>query len=1722
MKGKLTLALIIGGVLLSGCSNKSDTTNNPNTTPKTQSNKKLLNGTVSDGYITGANVLVDINTTTKGGYDSGDYKTTTNLQGNFSVENNITVPKNTFIYASGGQIISTGEDFNGTLKGIFTGNKSSVNLTPITTMVAALVAGTQGTLDDAKVEQAKEKVAQALGIPKEKVEADPIKDKDALKAVQKVVTIAKIIQSKENKESVSEIIEKIAKNLEDNNISKAVEKAVQDPQTAQVAVEVAQVVEETIDNLDNNVTSNSVIENIVHTHIVSKITKAVKEDKNITKILEESKKSVEDNSTLVIAKAMECLSFDVIKGENKTALEVNKPLALEEKNRCEKNGVSINWFKAEPNNVILSTGAIIQEDYNSVTVKLEANVSKGNSWAVKPIFFTIAPKYTIKPTPNDNKQDKNNTHPNKDSNTTTHSENNDTSNEDINNTHSDNNTTIPDTNNTNHEDMNGTHSGSDRNETNLDNNATMPDNNNTYHNDKNNTIPDNNGTNSNIENNAINPDTNNTHPDINDTSSDMNNTLPDTNNTDSREDLNTTNPDNNGTIPDNNGSDTGDNNVTNPDNNGTTPDNNTSTGEENNSTIPDNNGTQTDDVNNTNPEDMNGTNPGEDNATTPDNNDTGSNTEDNVTNPDTNNTDSGEDLNTTNPDNNGTIPDNNGSDTGDNNVTNPDTNESNSSTDNEENIFQANSDYIEKNSTESVTINVLANDDIESNSTLTVELITWSHDDTQEEFVTSYQSSEGEWRVEENNSITFTPNRNFNGGYVETRYRVHDDNNHSSQSYISIQYPIIFQANYDEVEANSSEESVTVNVLANDIIENNESVTLYLLNKYADKNETPYATSYQTDEGEWRVENNQVIFTPSENFNGGTVYATYILVDDNNHSDYAEIRINYPVIFQANSDEVESNETGSITVDVLANDTIDNASSITLQLIYSNGDGTQYVTSYQTDEGEWRVENNQVIFTPNENFNGGSVWAKYIIQDENNHSSQAWVDIRYPIILEANYDYIELDTIKSVSINVLANDTFPNDSSIIVELNSNSGEGDWRVEENNTITFTPSESFSGGSVWAEYTIKDENNHTAQAWINIRYPIFLEAHYDKVETNSTGAVTVDVLANDTIESNGTITVQLVQWGENKQEEYLSSYQTEEGEWRVEENNSITFIPSENFNGGYVGTSYVISDENNHTSYSWVNIIYPTMPSAACPNKIELNSTDEIVAAIKANFITKNSYETEVEFIIDSDKFNLQNIYNSIDGLDENQTINPFYHIRYKEYFGEEDRYEAKISKGKASIDFSNKTWIYEGNKTYYSKNNTSSKTMSIEGNFTKDGDEYHLVFIEDNETREFIFKAVAILSQEQLESLAEEANITIDSNDSAMLILTRSSKNRYNWWEDETYSSDQNISSLEEFISSHSYEENSTSIEYENVLLYNNNDWRKVILFAPNSSDATEGNLVEINRENNTILNSNAGSWKIIEENNVRILIIEPTVCGYDKHRIFKIENNQIVRGELEEKEGNIEAEIEFNENLSYKLEEFFKQKANEAVHKDDSSSESENNGVENNETNNSNSSSEIRFSKDITAEDYNNTAALELANYKNQTYYDLKFFQEENNTTYILVEIVPKDTTLYYAFYKNGAVEEDGELPYSEVNNSMAIDYDDEVEGAELYFKFTQELTSSDLNQIAAEVLNIDDTLFDDGDKGFVIYEKEYEEETWEYRKRIWFNQSAKEKLENYMGIEGE
>ena len=380
-------------------------------------------------------------------------------------------------------------------------------------------------------------------------------------------------------------------------------------------------------------------------------------------------------------------------------------------------------------------------------------------------------------------------------------------------------------------------------------------------------------------------------------------------------------------------------------------------------------------------------------------------------------------------------------------------------------------------------MDVLANDTVNTGSPVTILFKIWGQNG--EEFIPNVESIDGNWSVEADNTVTFTPRNGYGGGPVWIEYQISDTLGHISVAQIQIGYPREFYAEYDNVTP-SDLSPQTVDVLANDIYPVGAQITVTVDEIYGPQG------------GTWSVSGEDVVFTPDNGFGGGSVYTQYVITDENGRTSSSQVSINYPKEFYAEQDNVTPSDLSPQTVDVLANDTVNTGSPVTILFKIWGQNGEEFIPNVESIDGNWSVEaDNTVTFTPRNGYGGGPVWIEYQISDTLGHISVAQIQIDYPREFYAEYDQVNPLVIEETVVPVLNNDTVIDVAQTDVLLSYNGGyttfvevyDGNWSINIDKTVTFIPNRNVinNGSSVYIQYQISDQiMGYTSESSIYIQY------------------------------------------------------------------------------------------------------------------------------------------------------------------------------------------------------------------------------------------------------------------------------------------------------------------------------------------------------------------------------------------------------------------------------------------------------------------------------------------------------------------------------------------------------------------------------------------------------------------------------------------------------------
>ncbi|MFE3835667.1 Hint domain-containing protein [Pseudogemmobacter sonorensis] len=203
----------------------------------------------------------------------------------------------------------------------------------------------------------------------------------------------------------------------------------------------------------------------------------------------------------------------------------------------------------------------------------------------------------------------------------------------------------------------------------------------------------------------------------------------------------------------------------------------------------------------------------------------------------------------------------------------------------------------------------------------------------------------------------------------------------------------------------------------------------------------------------------------------------------------------------------------------------------------------------------------------------------------------------------ANPDTAETDEDVPVVIDVLANDTDPQDDPLRV-ISATASNGEVTVNPDGTLTYTPNPDWNGEDV-IEYTIEDPDGNTASSTVVVTvHPVNDDpvANPDSATTTQGTAVVIPVLANDTDVDGDTLSI-------------LGTPTSPDGTVTVNGDGTLTFVPNPGFTGETTFT-YEISDGNGGTDTATVTV---TVTPGGVPG-----DRDGIVRGTDGNDLIDESY------------------------------------------------------------------------------------------------------------------------------------------------------------------------------------------------------------------------------------------------------------------------------------------------------------------------------------------------------------------------------------------------------------------------------------------------------------------------------------------------------------------
>ncbi|MEL6565145.1 MAG: Ig-like domain-containing protein, partial [Pseudomonadota bacterium] len=428
-------------------------------------------------------------------------------------------------------------------------------------------------------------------------------------------------------------------------------------------------------------------------------------------------------------------------------------------------------------------------------------------------------------------------------------------------------------------------------------------------------------------------------------------------------------------------------------------------------------------------------------------------------------------------------------------------------------------------------------------------------------------------------TLTYTPDPDYNGP-DSFDVTVIDPSGETSTSTVNVTVDPVNDAPdaVNDLVETDEETTVTIDVLGNDTDVDGDDLEIT-------------AASVPSEQGTVDIVNNELVFTPADDFFGDAVIS-YSISDGNGGTDVAEVTVTVNNVNDAPiavDDITETDEDTPVTIDVLDNDEDVDGDDLTIT-----------DASVPSDQGTVEIVNNELVFTPAPDFNGPAT-ITYTVDDGNGGTDEGTATVNVAPVNDgpiANDDTAETDEDTPVTIDVLDNDEDPDgDALTITDASVPADQGTVEIV-NNQLVFTPAPDFNG-DVTISYTVEDPSGEESSAEVAVTVNPVQDAPVtvdDVAETDEDTPVTIDPLANDSDPDGDPLEV--------------AEATSPDGTVEINPDGTITFTPDENFNGDTTIT-YVAEDPDGNQTPGTITVTVNPVNDA--PDAVDdSDTTDEDVA------------------------------------------------------------------------------------------------------------------------------------------------------------------------------------------------------------------------------------------------------------------------------------------------------------------------------------------------------------------------------------------------------------------------------------------------------------------------------------------------------------------------------
>ncbi len=416
---------------------------------------------------------------------------------------------------------------------------------------------------------------------------------------------------------------------------------------------------------------------------------------------------------------------------------------------------------------------------------------------------------------------------------------------------------------------------------------------------------------------------------------------------------------------------------------------------------------------------------------------------------------------------------------------------------------------------------------------------------------------EGVYTIAADGTVTFTPDPDFFGIATPVTYSVDDQTGTTSSSTITVEVVQVDPIATDDQASTTFQAPVTLLAGTNDTPGVDRPID-QTLTVFTSPDATNDGKTLVTDQGTWTVQaDGTVLFEPADGFSGLTDFVEYQITDSNGQTDTGTLRVNVRPGPVAVADRGTTLQNVDVTISPLDDDTAGQRPDGTAgqldaaSVVFTEADqpvGAEISADGKTltvpGEGVYTVDGEGVVtFDPEPGFRGEATPITYAVTDQGDNVATATITITVTgIDPVANNDATKTPNNTPAEFNVVTNDRPGDDSaqldgsSVVFSIDglpegttvsgdgkrlTVPGEGEYLVDDEGLVTFTPEAGFSGRTTSATYTISDDNGTTDSAQLFVVVGVAPLARPDALSTVQNTPITdVDILGNDLAGDQGT--------------------------------------------------------------------------------------------------------------------------------------------------------------------------------------------------------------------------------------------------------------------------------------------------------------------------------------------------------------------------------------------------------------------------------------------------------------------------------------------------------------------------------------------------------------------------------------------------------------------------